>query len=381
VARYRWTILALGTAAQASYSAVFLGLPVLAPALDAEFDLSLAEIGLVLASANLGSVATLLGWGFLADRIGERAVIAVGLAVAAAVLTAAGFASSFALLVVLLTIAGAAGASVNAASGRAVMSWFDRSQRGFALGIRQTAVPLGGMAAALALPPIAEAWGVRGGLLAMAAACALTSAAAAVGLREAPAELERGDVTEPLRDPRIWRLAAGSALVLGAQSAILGFSVLFLHSERGLSIGEAAAVLALMQLAGAGLRVGSGVWSDRVGARVAPLRRLAVALAVALAAGTALLDAPLAFLLPTLVVAGALSLSWNGLSFTATAELAGRARSGAALGFQQTALSVCGSVVPPAFAALVAATSWRAGFAVAALLPLAGANVLRRLSI
>jgi sugar phosphate permease len=68
----------------------------------------------------------------------------------------------------MLTLAGAAGASVNAASGRAVMSWFAPAQRGFALGIRQTAVPLGGAAAALFLPPAAAAGGVRAGLVVLA---------------------------------------------------------------------------------------------------------------------------------------------------------------------------------------------------------------------
>ena len=36
--RYRWAVLAAGTAAQASFSAVLIGLPVLAPALRDEFD-------------------------------------------------------------------------------------------------------------------------------------------------------------------------------------------------------------------------------------------------------------------------------------------------------------------------------------------------------
>jgi hypothetical protein len=70
------------------------------------------------------------------------------------------------------------------------------------------------------------------------------------------------------------------------------------------------------------------------------------------------------------VVAGALSVGWNGLSFTATAELAGRRRSGAALGFQQTALGVGCFVAPLAFAGLVDATSWPVGFGVLAVLPL-----------
>jgi hypothetical protein len=95
----------------------------------------------------------------------------------------------------------------------------------------------------------------------------------------------------------------------------------------------------------------------------------------------ALTEAPLSLLLPALVAAGALSLSWNGLSFTAAAELAGRARSGAALGFQQTALTVAAAATPPVFASLVDSSSWALGFGLAAGLPLAGALVLRRLAV
>jgi sugar phosphate permease len=382
VSRYRWTILALGTSAQASYSAVFLGIPVLAPALRAEYGLSLPEVGLVIATANVGAVVTLLPWGLLADRAGERAVLAAGLTGAAVALAGAAFAPSFGVLVLALTAAGALGASVNAASGRAVMGWFEAGERGFALGIRQTAVPIGGMMVALGLPPVTSVWGVRGGLVALACGCLATALAGAVGLREAAeSEDELGAVGRPLRDGRMWRLSLGSALVIAAQASILGFVVLFLHGERGLSTAAAGGVFALMQLLGAALRIAAGRWSDLVRVRIRPLRQLAIALALALVASAALTRAPLAFLLPALVAAGALSLSWNGLSFTAAAELAGRARSGAALGFQQTALSVSYATTAPVFAAVVDAGSWRLGFALAAVMPVAGATVLRRLVI
>jgi MFS family permease len=179
----------------------------------------------------------------------------------------------------------------------------------------------------------------------------------------------------------MWRLSVGSALVIAAQASILGFTILFLHGERGLSTAAAGGVFALMQVLGAGLRIGAGRWSDRVQARIAPLRQLAFGLAVALLATAVLSGAALALLLPALVVAGALSLSWNGLSFTAAAEIAGRARSGAAIGFQQTALSVSYAATAPVFAAVVDAGSWRLGFALAAVMPLAGATVLRRLTL
>jgi MFS family permease len=383
VSRYRWTILALGTVAQASYSAVFLGIPVIAPQLREHFGLTLTGVGLVLAAANLGSMVTLLPWGLLTDRIGERAVLTVGLAGASVALACAAFTSSFGLLVATLMVAGAAGGSVNAASGRAVMSWFAPAQRGLALGIRQTAVPLGGAVAALVLPPVAEAGGPRAALLCLAAGCLGTALAGALGLREAPVQTDErvGDFTHPLRDVRMWRLSVGSGLLVAAQTSILAFTVLFLHGERGLSPGAAAGLLALMQVLGAALRILSGRWSDRVGRRMGPLLRLAFALAASLAVSAALTEASLWLLLPALVAAGALSQSWNGLSFTAAAELAGRARSGAALGFQQTALAVGAAVTPPVFASVVQASSWGLGFGLAAVLPMLGAAFLRRVDV
>jgi MFS family permease len=112
---------------------------------------------------------------------------------------------------------------------------------------------------------------------------------------------------------------------------------------------------------------------------VRPLRLVGVASAVTLAVAAAVLSAPLAVLVPAFVLAGGIAMAWNGLSFTAAAEIAGPRRSGAALGMQQSALAAAGPIVPPAFAAVVAASSWRVGFAVAAAFPLAGVHLLRPL--
>src|SRR5262249_36785590 len=84
-------------------------------------------------------------------------------------------------------------------------------------------------------------------------------------------------------------------------------------------------------------------------------------------------------LVPTLVLAGGIGLSWNSLSFTAAAEIAGVAASGAAIGLQQTVLGIGGIVVPIGFAAIVAASSWPAAFASAAAFPLVGWAILRPL--
>ncbi len=376
--RYRWTILAAGVFAQASFSAILLGLPSIAPAIRHGYGLTLPQVGVVLAALNFGLIGTLLPWGMVADRIGERAVLAAGLTGCAAALVLAGLTSSFAGLVAALAVAGAFGGGTQSASGRAVMSWFGPEERGLALGIRQTAVPLGGAVAAGALPALTHI-SLRAAFDGLAVGCFGAALVGAALLRSEPGE-ELGELTRPLHDPRMWLLSLGSTFYVTTQISLLGFLVLFLHDDRGISTGAAAAALAVTQVFAGIARIAAGRLSDRMRARVSPLRRIALILAVTLALATALVHAPLWLLLPALVLAGTFALSWNGLSFTAAAELAGRARSGAAIGLQQTFLSAGGIVAPITFAAIVNASSWRVAFAVAAASPLAGYALLSPLA-
>jgi MFS family permease len=368
--------------AVAAGAAMFLtGLPVLAPTLQDELDLSLGEIGLLLAAAWVGSTLTLLPWGLAADRFGERVALALGLAVCAAFLAAAAFADSFATLFVLLALAGASGSSVNSASGRAVMQWFGPSERGLALGIRQSAIPAGGLVGALVVPPLAEAGGSEAAFLFLAAFSAVGALVGAVVLRRGSAgdTLDATSITRTLADGRLWRLCLGSGIYLYAQLALIGFTVLFLNDAHDVSPSRAALVVAVAQVLAIALRIAVGRWSDLVGSRVGPLRLVGLAIAAGLVVTAVLVDGPVWLLVVALALAGALSMAWNGLSFAAAAELAGLRRSGAAIGFQQTVLSGIGVVVPPLFAASASALSWQSAFLVAAVFPIAGWLALRPL--
>jgi sugar phosphate permease len=360
---------------------VLLGLPVLAPIFREEFDLTLTEVGIVLASVWVGPIFTLLPWGLAADRFGERRALAVGLTAMGLLVGAGAAVDDFYALVGLLGLASAAGSSVNSASGRAVMHWFGAEERGFALGLRQASLPLGGALAAVTLPPIVGVSSLDGALVFLAVLCLVAALVSAIVLRDRPTG-SAGEEPEPwtLRDKRLWLLSGGSSLFLVAQIALTGFLVLFLHDARGLSTGKAAAVLAVAQVIAIVLRIAAGRWSDRARARVRPLRLVGLAIFATLALSAALVTVPLEILLPTLVVATAFSMMWNGLSYTAAAELAGSSRSGAAIGFQQMTLSIVGFLAAPIFAALVDVSSWRTGFAVFAVGPLAGWWLLGQLA-
>ena len=379
---YRWVILAIGLASQTAISGLRQGLPSLAPALRGEFSLSLEQVGVVLAAVNVGIFLTLFAWGVLADRIGERFVLAAGLAAAAGALLGAAAAPSYAALLAALLLAGMAGSSAIGASGRAIMGWFGRSERGMALGVRQTGVPLGGALAAIALPLIVAWIDLRAALLVLAAGCAAAAVVSWRWMREPPPAAFVGRPTvaapAPHRDRRLWRLSLGSSLIVVAQAGLFGFLVLFLHDEKGWSVSAAAGALALLYTGGAVARIAAGRWSDRIDERVAPLRSLAAAAAVLLAAAGALeaVGAPTAPMLAVLLAGGVLASSWNGLSLTAATEMSGRDHAGKAIGVQNTMLNGAGALAPVAFAAAVVATSWALSWVVLAACQLAGVALL-----
>lgn len=378
--RYRWVVLGLGITAQAAFAALLAGLPALGPALRSEYTLSLAGFGAVLGAVTLGGMLTLVPWGLLTDRLGERLSISVGLTGAAASLAVASLGGR-GLLVTMLFLAGVLGAVVNVASGRAVMGWFSFSERGTAFGLRQAAVPLGGALASITLPAIVARNDARAGLVALAAGCFVAAVACAGWLREPPGAAAVVGGRGPLRDRRVYRLAVGSGCLVSLQAAVIGFTVLFLHDQRGLSDVAAGAVLAVIQVVGVVLRIAVGRWSDRVGRRLSLLRRTAALIAVVWLVTPLLFGLPVGLLIPVVVLAGAITFAWNGLSFAAAAELAEPGRSGTAIAVQQTALFAVAAVVPPLFGALASATSYRVAFWSAVAGPVLGWFLLRPLAL
>jgi len=105
VGRYRWLILAAGTLAATSLSAVQIGISAIAPDLQEEFALSLGQVGILLAATNAGMTTTLLGWGIVSDRIGERRAIVIGLTGSALALAAKPAASNAAAAMVVIFMA------------------------------------------------------------------------------------------------------------------------------------------------------------------------------------------------------------------------------------------------------------------------------------
>jgi predicted MFS family arabinose efflux permease len=381
---YRWVVLAVGTAAQAATAASFLGLASVSPALRDHFGLSLAGVGALLGAVSVGLVATLIPWGSAADRYGERGVMAVGLVGSAGALGVAALLREPLAVGALLLLSGASGASVNAASGRAVLTWFPSRRRGLAMAVRQTSVPVGAAVAAVALPAVAAAGGVPAVFLALAGTALAAAVAVAVWVREPPGHARAGarpvaGLRTVLGDRRLLRLSVAGLLLVVPQFLGSVFLVEVLHDGAGLALGTAAALLAATQLLGAAGRLGVGLWSDRARSRLGPLRVTAITIVVGFGLSAAVEPGPAALLAAVLVPAAALALCWNGLVFTAAGELAPPGRAATAMALSNTANYV-GAALTPALGGLVAESAgWPAVLVGGAAAALGALLVLHRL--
>ena len=378
--RYRWVILGLAVFAQMAFSAVIQGLPAMGPALRDAFDLSLPQVGLVLSALTAGGAISLVPWGLITDKFGSQRTLLVGLGGYGAALALAALADQVIVLSLFLVLAGMLGGVTSVAGGRTVLMWFSASSRGTALGLRQTAVPIGSAIGALTLPAIAAASGVDGGLVVLAVSCGLAALTCGLWIRGRNAgEQEETGGRIPMKDPRMWRLAAATCLLAFTQLSIVTFAVLFLNEERGFTPQGAGVVLAAIQLLGAGARVGLGWWSDRIASRIIPLQRVALCISISWFISAAVFEIEGWIFITLLIAAGMLSVSWNALSFTAAAEYAGHGRAGTAIGMQQTLVFGAAAIVAPAFGSLVEAIDWRPAFVALGISPLGAWIVLRTL--
>ncbi|MFI1991668.1 MFS transporter [Actinoplanes sp. NPDC020271] len=373
----RWTMLVVGTCAMIAGSTCQFGLAYLIPAFR-DRGYRLEQTGLLVACPTVGVTLTLIAWGAAADRWGERIVLSTGLGAAGLILLVARPVHDPATLAVCLTLSGAAGASV-LASGRLILGWFARHERALAMGIRQSAGPMGLALAAAVLPALAVR-GIGTALLFLAALFLIAATAAFVLVRDPSPQPSTGPAPapspSPYRTPHLWRIHAASALLVIPQFTITTFALVFLTDSRGWTPLAAGHLLAGAQVFGALSRLGAGYWSDRTGSRLRPIRIIAVTtgagmvvLAVTAAAGWGLA-------VPVLLVLGVVAVSSNGLSFTAVAEHAGTAWAGRALGIQTTGQNVLTAAVPPVLAVAISDAGFAPSFAVVAAFPLVAAAIV-----
>ncbi|MEW6243122.1 MAG: MFS transporter [Bacillota bacterium] len=300
----------------------------LAPFFSQEFGYSRAQLGTLTSAFFFGYIISSVPFGWLIDRYGVKRVMISGLFGLALGLVGLSLARSYSQALFAMCWTGVFFGSVNPATTKAVIDWFDPRHRATAMGIKQTGHPLGAACASYLLPlaaltigwkPALYGWAVLGGIVA-------TTFFLFYPGRELPSRvvssLRLGQIAEVLDREMLLLSLAGGAF-FAAQFSVAAYFTLYLTESMSLEPVVAGSCLALSQLGGVLGRLGWGRLADRArGLRRAILGLIAVStilLSLVLAvlpegagpAGAVLLS----------VITGASAFGWPGVMLVIRSEM------------------------------------------------------------
>lgn len=362
---YRWVILLITTGSQATVAFISQGVGALAPFLAVGLGLNKAQVGLASGAVNAGMALTFMLAGRMVDLWGERAVLVIGAIFTGISIMLVSTSRSFPVLLSLLIFTGLWAAAATPAGSKAIMSWFPFSKRGFALGIRQTGIPIGGFLAALALPSLALHLSWRMAMVVMGLLAVIGAGICLVTYKEYP----HTHVQTPKRlaniscsigkiilNPNIWFLSLTAITYVSAQFTLITYLIIYLNDQIDLSVGIGGLFLALAQLAGVVGRIFWGIISDTVchGARKPTLACVgAVAAIMPIAMAFITCKTPLWVVGLVVWFFGFSAIGWNGLYVALVSELVDEDLGGTALGMGLSLVQVGVLVFPPLFGFLV----------------------------
>ena len=372
-------VLAASVVTQATVSAMFQGLPALGPALQTTFGLTTATVGIMLGCVSVGASTVVIFWGRLLDRTTDRFIAAVGLFGAAILLICAAFAARMAsewVTAVCLVAAGGLAVAPSLAITSGMARAFKGTKRfGLAFGIRQAAVPVGGVLASVTLPVIAYSHGLSLPFVVLAIAMAVSGIYVLFVIRHG--ERTPRSAQLPSADwHRIIPLLVSCALYTFTQIGILALLTLFLFNERGWDPRTAALIYSIVMASAIGSRIAVGHLADRlVGGALRIYRVIGIVTALLLIASAATVH--FSVVVPLIVLAAISGMTWNPLIFALTVQAVPPARLGATQGVVTSVIFLGAGLAPIVIAPITSATSWSVGWLILALACVVGAVIAR----
>ena len=359
---FRWVILGLISVSHIIGATAQYGINTLAPFYKDELGLSRAQVGLFFSAFYLAMAGFSFGAGRRADRLGVRKTTFQGHLSLGLCTIAAALAPSFAWAFASFFLAGLGYSFLNPASSKGVMAWFHRDERATAMGTKQTGVPAGGVVTAVLAPQLVLLMGWRGALAVLGLINFLFGFLFSFYWRDPPgngaavSEDVRVQETQTLNMWSFLPISCGTAIYLVGQMTLITYIPLYLKDAMGFSAYWASQALALTQAGAMVGRVGWGVASDRLfgGRRKIVLILIGLLSAILIMAlGFMRSQSPLYLLLPILFLAGVCLVGYQGVSYALIGELAGKAKTGSALGMMITINAACATLGTPLFGYIV----------------------------
>jgi MFS family permease len=380
-----WPLLAT-LAAQTLATMALYSLPTVAPAVARDLEVNGTLVGSFVALAyGVGIVSALLSPGLVRRYGGVRPTQAVLLA-AAGMLAMAALGSGITGLALAAIVLGLGYGAAAPASTHLLVPQTPQPVFNMVMSVRQIGVPLGGVLAALILPPLALLTGWRAALLAELGPVLLLIFLLEVPRRRWDVDRESTrrafgrTLLQPfalLGDQRFRRLSIAAFVYAGLALCLVAFMTVQLTATVGLDLVRAGQMLAAYQIAGSVSRPVWGWIADRF---LSPARTLAlhgVGMAVASAlAGFYGPGWPVWALLANALLAGCTAGGYTGVAYAEYAALGG-ARRTEATGLGTAILFAGGMAVPPVFgAAVTACGGYRLSYLIGGGCALVGAVLL-----
>jgi MFS transporter, FSR family, fosmidomycin resistance protein len=238
-----------------------------------EFGLSLAQVGLIRSAYTGGMSAFQLPAGFLAERWGERRLLAAGTVVTAGGFIAAGWAGGFVSLLVLLLAAGLGSGVQHPLSSSIVSKAFESGRRRTALGTYNFSGDVGkaGVAAAIGLLAGLVGWRAAGaayGLVGVVAALGIVPLLSRLGAGEAEVRGGAAGASSGGWGTRNGRgFSALCAIGMVDNATRTGFLTFmpFILMAKDLGVGGVGLAFALVFVGGATGKFACGLVADRFG--------------------------------------------------------------------------------------------------------------------
>lgn len=322
----------------------------------AEFGLSFAQVGMIRTAYTGGMSAFQIPAGFLAERWGERRLLAAGTAVTALAFIGAGWSGGFVSLLAILLAGGLASGVQHPLSSSLVSKAYEEGGRRAALGTYNFSGDVGKAAVAAAIGLLAALIGWRAagatyGVLGLVAAGVIAVALSrlALGAAEpARAEGDAGGRGWGIRDVR--GFSALSAIGMIDNATRTGFLTFmgFVLIAKGSSVATVGLALSLVFVGGATGKFVCGLIADRVGViRTVVLTEAATTLAI-----LTVVASPLTVALAVLPLLGVALNGTSSVLYGTVADLVLPERRARAYGLYYT-LSVGASALAPFIFGLV----------------------------
>lgn len=378
---YRWFVLGVGVLAQATFAMGFAGIPITGILMQDAYNFSLYELGFVLGAIGLGVSVSEIIWGILTDKLGDKTVLILGLWSSAVVFFLIAISLTpevscgsvnYIHLTGALALAGAFGGSINSSSGRTIMSWFDDSERGFAMSIRQTAIPVGGAIGTGLLPWLAYTYGFEVTFIVLAATGFITGLVVVIFISAKHIESNFTakstlSVSSPLKSFEVWRIVISAGFLTVPQMAVLTFGGVYMRDVLNIDLASISIILIGVQIGGGILRIWSGYCTDRKKNSIQLLKSFAIlggitSLVLCLMVSNTYMGVVF------LVLTGLFGHAWHGIAYTEAAVRAGINRAGTALGMVGTTVFISSFLTPILVSRIAHGYGWKAVWATVAIL-------------